>query len=101
MCSYIPVGKSRAQLVEMVCMHLYACTYMYVYMRASQVALVVKNLSANAGDLRDAGLIPGSGRCPGGGHGNPLQVFLPGESHGQRSLAGYNPWGSQNQTQLK
>ena len=41
--------------------------------RASQVGLVVKNLSANAGDLRDLGLIPGSGRSPGGGHGNPLQ----------------------------
>ena len=43
------------------------------YLRASQVALVVKNLPANAGDVRDAGLIPGSGRSPGGGHGNPLQ----------------------------
>ena len=42
-------------------------------MRASQVALVVKNLPANAGDLRDAGLIRGLGRSPGGGHGNPLQ----------------------------
>ena len=40
---------------------------------ASQVALVVKNLPANAGDMRDAGLSPGSGRFPGGGHGNPLQ----------------------------
>ena len=40
---------------------------------ASQVALLVKNLPANAGDLTDAGLIPGSGRSPGGGHGNPLQ----------------------------
>ena len=40
---------------------------------ASQVALVVKNLPANAGDLRDGGLIPGSGRSPGGGRGNPLQ----------------------------
>ena len=38
----------------------------------SQVALVVKNPPANAGDIRDAGLIPGSGRFPGGGHGNPL-----------------------------
>ena len=37
-----------------------------------QVALVVKNPPANAGDLRDAGLIPGWGRSPGGGHGNPL-----------------------------
>ena len=34
---------------------------------------MVKNPSANAGDIRDAGLIPGSGRPPGGGHGNPPQ----------------------------
>ena len=34
---------------------------------------VVKNLSANAGIIRDVGPIPGSGRLPGGGHGNPLQ----------------------------
>ena len=33
----------------------------------------VKNLLANAGDTRDAGSIPGSGRCPGGGHGTPPQ----------------------------
>ena len=38
----------------------------------SQLALV-KNLPANAGDIRDMGSIPGSQRCPGGGHGNPLQ----------------------------
>ena len=41
----------------------------------SHVALVVKNPPANAGDTRDAGLILGSGRSPGGGHGNPLQYF--------------------------
>ena len=40
---------------------------------ASQVALMVENPPANAGDLRDAGSIPGSGRSPGEGHGNPLQ----------------------------
>ena len=40
---------------------------------ASQVVLVVKNLPANAGDIRDAGLIPVLGRSPGGDHGNPLQ----------------------------
>ena len=40
---------------------------------ASQVALVVKNLPFNAGDMRDAGSIPGSRRSPGGGHGNPFQ----------------------------
>ena len=37
------------------------------------MALVVKNLPANAGDVRDVGLIPGSGRSPGGGHSNALQ----------------------------
>ena len=40
---------------------------------ASQVLLVIKNLPANAGDLRDKGSLSGSGRSPGGGHGNPLQ----------------------------
>ena len=48
----------------------------------------VKNLPANAGD---AGLIPGLGRSP--GEGNTTAVFLPGKSHGQRSLAGYSLWG--------
>ena len=37
------------------------------------MALAVKNLPANAGDRRDAGSIPGVGRSPGGGHGNPFQ----------------------------
>ena len=54
---------------------------------------MVRNLPANVGDLTDVGSIPGSGRSPGGGHGNPTPVFLPGESHRQRSLAGYSPWG--------
>jgi len=40
---------------------------------ASQVALVVKDLPANAGDIRNVGSIPGSGRSPGEGNGNPLQ----------------------------
>ena len=40
---------------------------------ASQVALVVKNPPVNAGDIRDASLIPGSGRSPREGNGNPLQ----------------------------
>ena len=40
---------------------------------ASQVVVVVKNLPASAGDIRDLGLIPGLGRSPGGGNGNPLQ----------------------------
>ena len=54
---------------------------------------MVKYPSANAGDIKDAIFIPGSGRPPGGRNGNPTPVFLPGESHGQRSLVGYSPWG--------
>ena len=53
----------------------------------------------SACDTGDAGLIPGSGTSPGERHGNPLQ-FLPGESHGQRSLEGYSPWGSDTTEQL-
>ena len=60
---------------------------------ASQVALMVKNPPANAGDTRDVGSIPGSRRSPGGGHGNPLQWRMPGECHGQRSLEAYSPQG--------
>ena len=48
---------------------------------AHKVSLVVKNLSASAGDVRDIGSIPGLGRSPGGVHSNPLQsVLIPGES---------------------
>ena len=59
---------------------------------------MVKNLPVSAGDM---GLIPGLGRSSGEGNGNLLQysfffffssVFLPGKSHGQRSLVGYSPW---------
>jgi len=52
------------------------------------VVLVVKNLSANAGEIRDVGLIPELGRYPGGGQPSPL--FLLREVHGQRSLVGYS-----------
>ena len=43
----------------------------------SQVVLVAKDLTANEGDIRDVGLIPGLGRSPGGEHGNPLQYSCP------------------------
>ena len=46
---------------------------MYTYIWASQVVLVVKSPSANAGDIRNPGLIPNLGRSSGGGLGNPLQ----------------------------
>ena len=62
-----------------------------VLYRASQVALVEKNLPANAGDIRDMGLIPGLGRSPGGGHGNPLEYSCVENPHGHKSLVGYSP----------
>ena len=51
---------------------------------------IAKNPPANAGD---AGSIPGSRGSPEEGNGQPTPVFLPGESQGRRSLAGYGPWG--------
>ena len=57
---------------------------------------MVKNLSASAEDaedMRDMGSIPGLGRSPGVGNGNPLQCSCHGKSHGQRSLAVYSSWG--------
>jgi len=47
----------------------------YAPIGASHVAIVVKNLLVSAGDIRDVGSIPGSGRSPGGGQGNPLQFL--------------------------
>ena len=52
-----------------------------------------KESTCNAEDTEDAGLIPGLGRSPGERNGNITPVFLPGESHGQKSLAGYSPCG--------
>ena len=54
---------------------------------------MVKNPPANAGDTRDAGSIPGSGRFPGIGNDNLLQYSCLEELHGQRSLTGYTLWG--------
>ena len=66
---------------------------------AAQAALVVKNLPASAGDLREVGLIPESGRSPGEGNGNPLQYSCL-ENSMERG-AGYSPWGLKGRTRLK
>ena len=63
---------------------------------ASHMVLVVRNLPTNARDVRDVSSIPGLGRSLGEGNAwrrkwQPTPVFLPGKSHGQRSLAGYSP----------
>ena len=60
---------------------------------ASQVVLVIKNLPANAGEVRDVGSIPGPGRSPGGGHGNPLQYSCLENPMDRGSLVSYSPWG--------
>ena len=54
---------------------------------------VVKNLPANAGDVRDVASIPRLGRSPGVGNGNPLQYSCLENPHGQRSPIGYSPRG--------
>ena len=55
------------------------------------MALVVKNLPANAGDIRDMTLIPGSGRSPGGKHGKPLQYVCLENPMGRGAWGGYSP----------
>ena len=52
----------------------------------------VKNLPANAGNIKDVGSIPGSGGYPRGGHCNPLQYSCLENLQRQRSLVGYSPW---------
>ena len=53
------------------------------------------NGKESAGNMGDLGSIPGLGRSPGGGYGNPLQYSYMQNHHGQRSLVGYSPIGSQ------
>ena len=60
-----------------------------------------KEPPASAGDTRDLGSITGLGRPPWRRKWQPTPVFLPGESHGHRSLAGYSSKGHKSQTQLK
>ena len=55
------------------------------------MVLVVKNLPANAGDIREEGSV--TGRSPGGGHGNPLQYSCLENPMDRRTWWGYSPWG--------
>ena len=59
----------------------------------SQRALEVKNTLANAGDIRDTGSIPRSGRSPGGGQDNPLQYSCLENPMDRGAWWGYSPWG--------
>ena len=67
-------------------------THRHPEKRASLVAQLVKNLPAYAGDTRDAGLIPGLGRSPGGGHGNPFQCSCL-ENPWAEETGDYSQWG--------
>ena len=70
----------------------------YLFFLASQVALGIKNLHANAGDM---GSNPWVGRTPWRRKWQPSPVFLPGESQGHRSLTGYVPMGHKESDMTK
>ena len=84
---------TKCQMYIFFCLiiRMYSCT-LKIENTILHMVLVVKNLPANAGDIRDMGLIPGLGRSPGD---QPTPVFRPGKPHGESSLVGYSPWGSQ------
>ena len=67
-------------------------TYISSISRASQAMLVVKNPPPGAGDVKDTGLIPGLGRSPGGGHGDPL-LYSYLETLMDRGAWRSSPWG--------
>ena len=102
--STLPAGKSLV-----IVLNTAYCVLFYTYFAilihtfygylpgASQVALVVKNPPANAGDSREEGSIPGSGRSL-EWEIQPAPIFLPGKSHGQRNLVVCNPWGLKSRT---
>ena len=65
-------GRPQSMGSQRIGQDLVTITHSYL-LRASQVALIVMNLPAKVGDVRDVGSIPGSGRSPGEGNSNPLQ----------------------------
>ena len=75
--------------------------YQWATWEASQVVLVIKNPSANAGDTKHPASIPGSGRSPGAGHGNPLQYSCLENSMDRGAWWATVHWVAKNQTRLK
>ena len=73
-CRYCPTRRWHQSAYFPILWPLQFCNKVFnFYLRAFQVALVVKNSFVNAGDAGVVGSIPGLGRSPGGGHDNPLQ----------------------------
>ena len=73
--------------------YLKECGHLLCMGGTSWKTLVGKNPPASVGIARAVGWIPGLGRSPGVGNGNPLQCSCLKNPHGQGSLAGYSPWG--------
>ena len=69
----ITISYSLQYVVHIVVRGLFSNSGLIMPSPFSSALCVVKNLPADAEDVRDAGSVPGSGRSPGGGHGNPLQ----------------------------
>ena len=82
-------SRGSSQPRDRTCISHISCISTWV--RACQVALVVKNPPANAGDIRDSGSIPWVRKITWRRAWQPTPVLLPGKSQGQRSLAGYSP----------
>ena len=87
--------QQRSKLPLMCCL----CRHQNVFFSfaplrsgVSQVVLVVRNPPANAGDIRDVSSIPPVGKVSWRRAWQPTPLFLPGECHGQGTLAGYSPW---------
>ena len=80
---------------------LYSLSTPPCILRASQVALMVKNLPANAGDIKDVGLISRLGRSPGGGNGNPLHYSCLENSMGRGAWQATVHGVTKSQTRLK
>ena len=85
------MGDSKEQWLLSVNAHVWT----------SQVVLLIQNLPANAGDIRDAGSIPGLGRSPGRGHGNPLQYSFLENPMDRRAWLATVHGVAKNRTRLK
>ena len=91
-CEIMSTGRLEIWLGFQGCSLLFYCLFIVTVWGLSwdfPGGSEVKASARNAGDL---GSIPGSGRFPWRRKWQPTPVFLPGESHGQRSLVGYSPW---------
>ena len=94
MCPWRAPGVPVSSFFHYMIQFCWFCSCLIVSTRAMGFpgGSVVEKPPADAGDARDVGWIPGSGRPPGGGTGNPLQCSCLENPHGQWSLGGYSPW---------